>query len=135
MRDGPTGRPVLRFGPVRCSLVVRFVGMRVAAALVALCAVASAQQMPCEPCAKGDDALSQLPDHGEAIRKARDGLQELRIATVQITTVAASNMRNWSASQPGLDDDVRALGKPTQDQLHDIAAAICEAPDSTCVTY
>jgi hypothetical protein len=107
--------------------------MRAVVALIALCSVASAQEMPCEPCAKGDDVLAQLPDHGQAIRNSRDGLVGQGIDSERIAPDDLSRLRAWAAVQPGLRDDIRALASTSPEHLHEIAASVCSAPDGDCV--
>lgn len=108
--------------------------MRAAIALIALGGVAHAQQMPCEPCEAGEALLQQLPDHGNAIRQNRDGFLRHDTASEYISPDALRSLREWSAAQPGLQEDVRALSSTSPEQLHEIATAVCNAPDGNCVS-
>src|SRR5512143_1003718 len=112
--------------------------MRVLVALVAMCAVARAQQMPCEPCQRGDALLAKLPDEGVAVRAARNdmmGLQAGLRGGSEITAVQDAAMQRLLNANPALHQDVDRLSSASEQDLSDIAAAICDAPNNDCVQF
>jgi hypothetical protein len=113
---------------VRFPLVARYQGMRAAIALIALCGVARAQQMPCVPCERGDKALEALPDHGVALREAK--LSSLGIGSTQITQQQQLVLDDLERSRHALTADIAALDPAT---YHDVAFALCDPVDSQCV--
>jgi hypothetical protein len=103
--------------------------MRVAVALIALCGVAHAQQMPCVPCEHGEQILGALPDKGAALRDAK--LVELRIGSRQIVQLKNLELEAFKQTRPALAADIAALDPST---FHEVAFALCVDPsDSMCV--
>jgi hypothetical protein len=113
--------------------VVRFrVEMRVVLALVAMCAVARAQQMPCEPCVRGEDTLSQLGEHAPALKRGTMQLLHRQIGPTQMTL---QNQQQIRAVLGADADPIASSLTPLSDtQLEDVAAAICGQPSGDCTT-
>jgi len=114
-------------------VVVRFrVEMRVVLALVAMCAVARAQQMPCEPCVRGEDTLSQLGEHAAGLKRGAMMLLHRQIGPTQMTPQNQQQIR----AVLGADADpiASSLSQLSDGQLDDVAAAICGQPSGECTT-
>jgi hypothetical protein len=101
-------------------------------ALVAMCAVARAQQMPCEPCVRGDDTLSQLGAGGVALRSNLAVLNNSLPASGQWTR-AMQESAQGIFGPPGAELGQK-LGQLSDTQMTEVAAALCGAPNGACVT-
>ncbi|HTL39159.1 MAG TPA: hypothetical protein VL326_38785 [Kofleriaceae bacterium] len=100
-----------------------------ALALVAMCAVARAQQMPCEPCVRGDDTLSQLGSGGVALRSNISLLNNSLPAPGQWSQAMQQRFQETIGPEVG-----HRLSELSDTQLTEVAAALCGAPDGACVT-
>jgi hypothetical protein len=100
-------------------------------ALAAMCAVAHAQQKPCEPCVRGDDTLSQLGSVGVALRTNMSLLNNSR----ESGQWSDADKRRYEATFGPPDGDVGAkLNTLSDTQMTEVAAALCTQPEGTCVT-
>ncbi|HUS28287.1 MAG TPA: hypothetical protein VMZ53_07255 [Kofleriaceae bacterium] len=97
-----------------------------------MCAVARAQQMPCEPCVRGDDTLRQWGPAGEELRTKVQGVTSLGIGTLEMNERDAQQLDIYIGA---LREPLRARIQQLSDtQLSEVAAALCNAPDGGCVT-
>jgi hypothetical protein len=100
------------------------------AVLAAMCAVARAQQLVCEPCVRGDDTLKQLGDAGTLLRSRGHELVSVGVTpggVIQDTQM--TRLHDLLGDDPALTDTLADLSDA---QLSDMAAAVCNAPDGHC---
>ena len=99
--------------------------------MLAMPAIAQAQQMVCEPCVRGDDTLRQLGDDGELVRSHAAQLAAVRVAPggriddVQVTALHEMLGVRYDALEA-------ALAQRSPAELADVAAAVCNAPSDQC---
>jgi hypothetical protein len=106
--------------------------MRVGLVLVAMCAVAHAQQLVCEPCQRGDDRLSQLPGKGAVLQARKADILGLAIRGPEITQQQGQTI-DGIAHELNVSGDLDALRQLDEPKLIEISAALCGVPGGDCV--
>jgi hypothetical protein len=105
--------------------------MRALFIVCALAVTAHAQQLPCEACARGEDTLEQLGEAGELLRDETGALAAIGVEPGG--TIRTQQQARLVATLGTHHDAIsEAVGPLSDDQLADVAAALCSAPDGHC---
>jgi hypothetical protein len=107
------------------------------AVVVAHAALARAQTVPCEPCARGEQLLAGLGEQGKELRAAAPELLRLWVPLgIDVAGGAdpdeAKVLMFTLRDTPGLFDAVRSLRGLSNDEMLAIAAVLCEGPEPAC---
>ena len=92
---------------------------------------ARAQQLACEPCARGDETLHQLGEDGELVRSRGAQIVAIGIApggTIEDHQVSALRALLGTRYE-SLETE---LARRAPAELTDVAAAVCNAPSDSC---
>lgn len=110
------------------------VGRSVAFGLVGMTAIAAAQTVPCEPCTRGNALLDATGDGSAELRAAAPLLESFQIDGPEMSQQQAGRMLDWRSDvSAALDATILQLDTRSHQDLDDMAAALCGAPDGSCV--
>lgn len=113
---------------------------RLGGAIVALtAAVASAQPVPCEECARGNAQLDALGAPGATLR-ANLGLlaeaERMNLEQEMLTKAQDERLKEWHKKLPAIvKNAIGKLGKKTDSELLDIGFALCGGNEINCARH
>src|SRR5438045_7121261 len=113
--------------------------MRVIIALAMTAAVAQAQPVPCEPCARGAEHLEALGQAGATLREHLADLAtaaRLDVERRPLTPARQEDLERWLEEiTPDLRAAMASLADQSDVELLEIGFALCDPPDSSCAVH